>query len=273
MNSILGLIAIIGLGLYALAKKEKESDITQSEPKLTNGEMKTVIVDTPTKEVVTKLSSTVLPPSSQPIVIKPTATPISKVTTVSPPTATTATVKKATVAKPTVAKTAVRTTTVKKATVAKPTVAKTAVSTTTVKKATVAKPTVAKTAVRTATVKVAPAASTQKLAAGQLDAYLRTGKMERATVALYQKKMGELTADGVAGPLTEKRAEKLLGRDVKWPAIEAAKNLYSYYVKNKGRDKTKIKTFQKAMGELTVDGLVGSKTKKRVRALTTINWN
>lgn len=112
---------------------------------------------------------------------------------------------------------------------------------------------------------------TQRKAAQALDTYLRGGGLERGIVKAHQRNMGGLTVDGVPGPLTEKRANAILARTVSWPHIEAAKSLYKYY-RDGGRSKSSIKNYQRKMGEITVDGLVGPQTKKRVRAITNINW-
>lgn len=105
------------------------------------------------------------------------------------------------------------------------------------------------------------------IAATALDSYLRSGGLNRTRVKEYQRRMGSLAIDGIPGPKTKARAETLLHRSVLWPAQNAAEDLRTYY-RDGGRDRTKIKAFQNAMGELTVDGLVGSKTKARYKTLT-----
>lgn len=109
------------------------------------------------------------------------------------------------------------------------------------------------------------------IAAGALDSYLRSGGLVRARVKEYQRRMGNLATDGIPGPKTKARAGTLLHRSISWPAQNAAADLRTYY-RGGGRDRTKIKAFQNAMGELTVDGLVGKKTKARYRTLTGKTW-
>lgn len=116
-----------------------------------------------------------------------------------------------------------------------------------------------------------PAPADNVVAAAALDKYLRSGGLERSVVKGYQKRMGELAADGVAGPLTLSRATDLLGRELVWPHISAAHSLRRYY-RDKGRNRDVIRGYQSDMGELVVDGLVGRKTKKRYRALTGKKW-
>jgi hypothetical protein len=110
------------------------------------------------------------------------------------------------------------------------------------------------------------------LAATGLDGYLKSGGLDRTRVKEYQRRMGGgLAIDGVPGPKTKARAETLLNRQVSWPAQDAAADLADYY-RNGGRDRSKIKAFQNAMGELTVDGQVGPATKKRYTVLTGKNF-
>lgn len=109
------------------------------------------------------------------------------------------------------------------------------------------------------------------IAATAIDSYLRSGGLDRTRVKDYQRRMGGLAIDGIPGPKTKARAETLLHRSVSWPAQNAAADLRTYY-RGGGRDRTKIKAFQNAMGELSVDGLVGSKTKTRYRTLTGKTW-
>ena len=110
------------------------------------------------------------------------------------------------------------------------------------------------------------------LAADSLDKYLRNGGLDRDKVRGYQSRIGGIDADGVAGPKTLARASKILGRSLSWPHIDAATDLYAYYLA-KGRDKVKIKSYQQAMGELVSDGLVGPKTKARYQSLTGKRWS
>lgn len=109
------------------------------------------------------------------------------------------------------------------------------------------------------------------IAATALDNYLRGGGLNRTRVKDYQRRMGGLAMDGIPGPKTKARAETLLHRSVSWPAQNAAEDLRTYY-RGGGRDRTKIKAFQNAMGELTVDGLVGAKTRARYKTLTGKTW-
>lgn len=109
------------------------------------------------------------------------------------------------------------------------------------------------------------------VAASSLDAYLRNGGMDRNRVKDYQRRMGNLSIDGIPGPNTKARAESLLSRVMSWPANNAAEDLRLYY-RQGGRNRTKIKAFQNAMGELTVDGLVGPATKRRYKQLTGKNF-
>lgn len=267
MNSLLGLLAVAGLGIAYLLQKSKEDKPAISPNGVLSAEngMRTVIVDSEKPAMLTSptlkpIVSTKTATVATPVVVQKTAPTLPKIATVkatSTPAkaAKVATVKKATTPKTTTAKTASVTT------------AKTAPKATSVRLASTAS--VAKAPAKTV---VLDSSSAQKTAAKNLDAYLVGGGLSRTTVAKYQGQMGGLKADGVAGPLTEKRAEVLLGKDVKWPHIEAAKGLYNYYVKQGFRNKTSIKNYQKKMGELVVDGIVGTKTKARVRALTDINW-
>lgn len=126
----------------------------------------------------------------------------------------------------------------------------------------------------TQTIKKIPSSSDVSLtvpdsvkSAAALDDYLRSGGFDRTRVKDYQRRMGGISIDGVPGPKTKARAESLLHRQVTWPGQSAAVDLRDYY-RSGGRDKTKIKAFQNAMGELKVDGLVGPATKKRYKALT-----
>jgi hypothetical protein len=155
---------------------------------------------------------------------------------------------------------------------------KKASSKTTAKAAPVKKP-------QTATPKLLPATTTRApqftsipaavpdsvIAATALDSYLRSGGLNRARVKDYQRRLGGLAIDGIPGPKTKARVETLLHRSVSWPAQNAAEDLRKYY-RGGGRNRTKIKAFQNAMGELTVDGLVGAKTKKRYKALLGKTW-
>lgn len=109
------------------------------------------------------------------------------------------------------------------------------------------------------------------VAASSLDAYLRNGGMDRTRIKDYQRRMGTLSIDGIPGPKTKARAESLLSRVVSWPANNAAEDLRLYY-RQGNRNRTKIKAFQNAMGELTVDGLVGPATKRRYKQLTGKNF-
>jgi hypothetical protein len=109
------------------------------------------------------------------------------------------------------------------------------------------------------------------IAATALDSYARSGGLDRTRIKDYQRRMGGLAIDGIPGPKTKARAETLLHRSISWPAQNAAEDLRTYY-RGGGRDRTKIKAFQLAMGELTVDGLVGSKTKGRYKTLTGKTW-
>lgn len=128
-----------------------------------------------------------------------------------------------------------------------------------------------KTTAKTAP-KALPAESLDIQAAKKLDAQLRQNNLDRSAVKKYQAEMGGLNVDGVPGPLTEARVEKLLGRDVIWPHIESAKKLHKYYKIDKGRNRDVVKGYQADMGELTVDGIVGPKTKHRYKALTGKVW-
>ena len=109
------------------------------------------------------------------------------------------------------------------------------------------------------------------VAATALDSYLRSGGMSRTRVREYQRRAGNLAIDGIPGPKTKARVETLLHRTVSWPANNAAEDLRNYY-RDGGRDRTKIKAFQAAMGELAVDGLVGRKTKRRYEQLVGKTW-
>lgn len=114
--------------------------------------------------------------------------------------------------------------------------------------------------------------SPQVLAAQRLHEYLLSGGLDRNVVKGYQEKMGNLTVDGVPGPLTLARAESLLDKDLVWPHIKAAIDLHKYYKVDRGRNRDVVKGYQEKMGELAIDGLVGPKTKKRYRALTGKKW-
>ena len=113
--------------------------------------------------------------------------------------------------------------------------------------------------------------TTPATAANALDKYLRSGGYNRAMVKALQGRMGGIAADGVAGPKTRARAEELLGRKLHWPQIDAATELRTYY-KQGGRNKAKIKGWQRAMGEIDVDGLVGPQTRKRYTGITGQRW-
>lgn len=108
-------------------------------------------------------------------------------------------------------------------------------------------------------------------AAVNLDRYCSSNGMDRDVIKGYQRRIGNLSVDGVAGPKTKARVESILGRSVNWPHITAAIALRNYYGK-KGRERSKIMAYQKAMGELVSDGIVGPKTKARYSVLTGKVW-
>ena len=248
MNIGLLIAAIAGIGLWALSKKASAQSLPTSVQTATA--VKSLPSTAKTVVVSSKPTTTTAAKSS------PTPTPVKTVVVTAAPvkTTTSSTTKPKVTATPVTLKSSSPPTTVQRP---------------------IATAVLSTSAARTATVqtaKVSTGTSSQISAANNLDAYLRTGAFDRTRVKQYQAAMGNISADGVAGPKTEARAEQLLNKDVKWPGIEAGRALYDYYVKKKGRDKNTIKKYQKAMGELTVDGIVGSKTKARTKSLTGINW-
>jgi murein L,D-transpeptidase YcbB/YkuD len=95
-----------------------------------------------------------------------------------------------------------------------------------------------------------------------------------AAVKDYQKAMGSLTADGIVGSKTRARA-KALGVTLPQPgnpAKTAAAALRDYLAStgdfgSKAKPSAKVKAYQKTMGGLTADGIVGPKTIARAKAL------
>jgi hypothetical protein len=122
-----------------------------------------------------------------------------------------------------------------------------------------------------------PASPTTDLSAYR-STTLRRGSSGSA-VKVLQKALGGLTVDGVFGPLTEARVkayQKSKGLtqngvvDAKvWDALGAKSDPTEKYwdvVLKRGSTGTAVKVLQKAIGELTVDGVFGPLTEARVKA-------
>jgi hypothetical protein len=121
----------------------------------------------------------------------------------------------------------------------------------------------------------------QRNAATGIYSYYQGGGRDRNKIRAYQQTMGNLQVDGIVGPKTKARYAQLTSFQWTEPQATptspretapnaqktAAEDAYGY-ISSGGKNKDKIKLYQTEMGNLVSDGLVGPKTKSRIKELT-----
>jgi peptidoglycan hydrolase-like protein with peptidoglycan-binding domain len=107
-------------------------------------------------------------------------------------------------------------------------------------------------------------------AASELEAYLRSGGRDRTRVADWQRRLG-IAADGVAGRETVAALARELMRTPNAAGNvdqrRAAYELGLYYDVLRLRDNGAIELYQRRMGNISADHIIGPQTRARMAAL------